>query len=228
MTRPHELARSISYRRRSRSARSEVRALALGDIRLARSQFLSRIAQMTVIGDEKVRRAPPVCRCAIVPLDDSRPEDLRERRREGVPRRAGRHVVHADLSDFNFALPTAEITVMGTSGVVKILIRREIADAPIPTQGRTWARSTRTTWPTRSLRPAGLYRRCDERTRNLPGGVPPPWTRWGTNASNARKESTGTYRCKGKPARARHRSASNRLNRQPHSWETTCPFSPIS
>ncbi|HEV2739780.1 MAG TPA: acyl-CoA carboxylase subunit beta [Candidatus Elarobacter sp.] len=35
-------------------------------------------------------------------------------------------------ADFNFAWPTAEIAVMGASGAVKILSRREIADAPDP------------------------------------------------------------------------------------------------
>ncbi|HEY0615202.1 MAG TPA: acyl-CoA carboxylase subunit beta [Candidatus Elarobacter sp.] len=35
-------------------------------------------------------------------------------------------------ADFNFAWPTAEIAVMGASGAVKILNRREIADAPDP------------------------------------------------------------------------------------------------
>src|ERR1700737_1505955 len=35
-------------------------------------------------------------------------------------------------ADFNFAWPTAEIAVMGAAGAVKILNRREIADAPEP------------------------------------------------------------------------------------------------
>jgi len=35
-------------------------------------------------------------------------------------------------ADFNFAWPTAEIAVMGSAGAVKILNRREIADAPDP------------------------------------------------------------------------------------------------
>jgi acetyl-CoA carboxylase carboxyltransferase component len=35
-------------------------------------------------------------------------------------------------ADFNFAWPTAEIAVMGARGAVKILSRREIADAPDP------------------------------------------------------------------------------------------------
>jgi propionyl-CoA carboxylase beta chain len=35
-------------------------------------------------------------------------------------------------ADFNFAWPTAEIAVMGASGAVKILNRREIAEAPEP------------------------------------------------------------------------------------------------
>jgi acetyl-CoA carboxylase carboxyltransferase component len=35
-------------------------------------------------------------------------------------------------ADFNFAWPTAEIAVMGASGAVKILNRREIAEAPDP------------------------------------------------------------------------------------------------
>jgi propionyl-CoA carboxylase beta chain len=35
-------------------------------------------------------------------------------------------------ADFNFAWPTAEIAVMGASGAVKILSRREIAAAPDP------------------------------------------------------------------------------------------------
>jgi propionyl-CoA carboxylase beta chain len=35
-------------------------------------------------------------------------------------------------ADFNFAWPTAEIAVMGASGAVKILNRREIAEAADP------------------------------------------------------------------------------------------------
>jgi len=35
-------------------------------------------------------------------------------------------------ADFNFAWPTSEIAVMGSAGAVKILNRREIADAADP------------------------------------------------------------------------------------------------
>ena len=40
------------------------------------------------------------------------------------------------LADFDFALPTAEIAVMGPEGAVNIIHRRDIASSPTPEQRR--------------------------------------------------------------------------------------------
>ena len=54
-------------------------------------------------------------------------------------------------ADFNFAWPTAEIAVMGASGAVKILSRREIAEAADPDARRPNSPTTiRSTSRTRS------------------------------------------------------------------------------
>ncbi len=101
-------------------------------------------------------------------------------------------------ADFNFAWPTAEIAVMGASGAVKIINRREIARRGRPRSEGGGARR-RIHGPLRQpvhRRPARLRGRRDQRQRNTRARCRARWTRWQTNASNAHSASTATFRSK--------------------------------
>ncbi len=76
-------------------------------------------------------------------------------------------------ADFNFAWPTAEIAVMGSAGAVKILNRREIAEADRPRRDgrRARRRLHRALRQPVHRRPARLRRRRDRSERNPPRGV---------------------------------------------------------
>ena len=88
--------------------------------------------------------------------------------------------------DFNLAWPTAEIAVMGPEGAVKIIFRKEIAEAADPdeTRARGWWPSTGRSSPTPTSRHPRLPRRRDRAARNPPAAD----QRAGDAAEQARHE----------------------------------------